>query len=178
MSDGRLRTQRLELLPLTADAIEALLAGDGGRLRSLTNAEFPLPVGPPPYMADSLPVVRERLRTSPAEAPWWNWLVVRRDNRQAVGSVAFAGAPDAAGAVLLGYAMYPEREGRGYATEAARVVRDFAFDALSIKRLIALIDPENIASTHVAKKIGMQYEADVMLEGYTHPDHVYAIEAG
>jgi hypothetical protein len=27
----------------------------------------------------------------------------------------------------------------------------------------------------VAEKIGMHYEQKIMLEGYTHPDHVYVI---
>ena len=120
-------TPRLELTPLSADVIDALLDGDAARLRSLTGAEFRDPAGPPPYMAESLPVVRDRLREYPAELEWWNWLVVRRDNRQAVGSVAFGGLPDAAGAVLLGYAMYPEVEGSGYATEAIRAMVDWAF---------------------------------------------------
>jgi len=54
-------------------------------------------------------------------------------------------------------------------------VRDFAFDTLGMKRLIAIIDPSNTASVHVAEKIGMHRETEVMLEGYTHPDHVYVI---
>ncbi len=46
---------------------------------------------PPPYMAEALPVVRERLRVEPTEAPWWNWLIVDRASGEAVGSVAFGG---------------------------------------------------------------------------------------
>jgi [ribosomal protein S5]-alanine N-acetyltransferase len=164
VSDGRLRTQRLELLPLTADAIEALLAGDRGRLRSLTGAEFPLPVGPPPYMAESLPVVRERLRTSPAEAPWWNWLVVRQDSREAVGSVTFGGKPDSAGAVLVGYALYPAREGNGYATEAVRAMVEWAFAQPGVQIVRVLAPVWNTPAVHVAEKVGMRpvasYEDD------------------
>ena len=47
-----------------------------------------------------------------------------------------------------------------------------------MKRLIAMIDPSNIASIRVAEKIGMHYENKVMFEGYTHPDHVYAMIRG
>jgi ribosomal-protein-alanine N-acetyltransferase len=164
MADGSLRTQRLELLPLTSDAIEALLAGDPARLRSLTDAEFPQPVGPPPYMAETLPVVRNRLRTSPAEARWWNWLVVRQDNREAVGSVAFGGQPDATGAVLVGYAMYPTLEGNGYATEAVRAMVDWAFAQPGVQIVRALAPVWNTPAVHVAEKVGMRpvgsYEDD------------------
>ena len=43
-------------------------------------------------------------------------------------------------------------------------------------RVIAVIDPENVASLRVAEKLGMRYVRDVMLEGWTHPDRVYAID--
>jgi RimJ/RimL family protein N-acetyltransferase len=164
MTAVSLRTQRLELFPLTADAIDALLAGDQARLRSLTDADFQSPVAAPPYMAESLPVVRDRLRTSPLEAHWWNWLVVRQDNREAVGSVAFGGKPDAAGAVLVGYAMYPTREGKGYATEAVRAMVAWAFAQPGVRIVRALAPVWNTPAVHVAEKVGMRpvgsYEDD------------------
>jgi [ribosomal protein S5]-alanine N-acetyltransferase len=157
-------TPRLELTPLSAEAIDALLAGDKARLRSLTGAEFMEPVAPPPYMAESLPEVRERLRQSAGEEDWWNWLVIRRDNREAVGSVAFAGAPDATGAVLIGYAMYPQREGSGYATEATRAMVEWAFTQPGVHMVRALAPVWNTPAVHVAEKIGMRpvgsYEDD------------------
>jgi ribosomal-protein-alanine N-acetyltransferase len=157
-------TSRLELAPMSAEAIDALLAGDGERLHSLTGAVFPEPVEPPPYMAEALPAVRSRLRESPSELHWWNWLVVRRDNHQAVGSVAFAGPPDAAGAVLLGYAMYPEREGSGYATEATQAMVEWAFSQPGVRIVRVLAPVWNTPAVHVAEKVGLRpvgsYEDD------------------
>jgi [ribosomal protein S5]-alanine N-acetyltransferase len=164
MATKSLCTERIELLPLTAAAIDALLAGDAGRLRALTGAEFTDPVEPPPYMAESLPEVRDRLRGNPEELQWWNWLVVRRDNREAVGSVAFAGRPDPTGAVLIGYAMYPAREGSGYATEATRALVDWAFEQPGVRIVRALAPVWNTPAVHVAEKVGMRpvgsYEDD------------------
>jgi ribosomal-protein-alanine N-acetyltransferase len=164
MAETHLRTERLELTPMSADVIDALLRGDAPRLRSLTSAEFAAPAAPPPYMADALPAVRERLRKNPEEPRWWNWLVVRRDNREAVGSVAFAGMPDAAGAVLIGYAMYPAREGSGYATEATQALVEWAFAQPGVRVVRALAPVWNTPAVHVAEKIGMRpvgsYEDD------------------
>ena len=42
MMDQRVRTERLDLAPLTLDEINALLAGDGARLRELTGVLFPV----------------------------------------------------------------------------------------------------------------------------------------
>ena len=77
--------------------------------------------------------------------------------------------------VEIGYRLARSAWGRGYATEAAVAVRDYGFTTLGIKRLIAIIDPSNTASIRVAEKIGMQYEGEALLEGYTHPDHVYVV---
>ena len=80
--------------------------------------------------------------------------------------------------VELGYRLARAQWGRGYATEAATAARDHAFAALALPRIIAMIDPRNTASLRVAEKLGMRYEHDILLEGYTHPDGVYAIERG
>jgi hypothetical protein len=39
----------------------------------------------------------------------------------------------------------------------------------------AIVDPESLASLRVNKKIGMTFEREVTFQGYTHPDHLYAI---
>lgn len=78
--------------------------------------------------------------------------------------------------VELGYRLARAYWAKGYATEAARAVRDYGFQSLGLKRLVAMIDPANTASLKVAKKIAMSYEKEVMLEGYSHPDHLYVTE--
>ena len=55
----------------------------------------------------------------------------------------------------VGYRYLKEYWGRGIGTEAAEACVDFARDDLKIKKLIALIIPENSASIRVAEKLGM-----------------------
>lgn len=47
---------------------------------------------------------------------------------------------------------------KGLATEAALAIRDYGFHNLGLKRLVSLIDAENVASIRVAEKIGMTFE--------------------
>lgn len=105
------------------------------------------------------------------------YAVLEQRSQSVIGYCGLFFFPDIDGQteVEIGYRLAKSAWGKGYATEAAKAVRDFAFTALGIKRLIAMIDPSNVPSIHVAKKIGMTYEKEVMLEGYTHPDHVYVI---
>jgi len=55
----------------------------------------------------------------------------------------------------VGYRYLKEYWGRGIGTEAAEACVGFARDDLKIKKLIALIIPENIASVRVVEKLGM-----------------------
>ena len=108
------------------------------------------------------------------------YAVVERKSQAVIGYCGLFFFPDINGQpeVEVGYRLERSTWGRGYATEAARAVRDFAFGDLGMQRLIAIIDPSNTASIRVAEKIGMRRETEVMFEGYTHPDHVYVIACG
>ncbi len=151
-----LSTDRLGLRPLTADALDALILRDQRRLEAVTGARFPDPLLPPPLMDDALPFMRDRLRADPGELGWWAWLIIARATREAVGSLGFGGRPDGEGTVVLGYAVYPACEGRGYATEAARTLTSWSLDQIGVTRVRATIPPGNTPSLRVAEKLGMR----------------------
>lgn len=66
--------------------------------------------------------------------------------------------------------------GRGLATEAARGILEYGFEKLNLPRLICLIEPENIASQHVSKRIGMTLERRVNgIVGDNFPTLIYSI---
>jgi RimJ/RimL family protein N-acetyltransferase len=65
----------------------------------------------------------------------------------------------------LGYDLRSDYWNRGLATEAASAVRDFAFTALALPRLISLIRSTNLASRRVSEKVGMRPERTLMRYG-------------
>lgn len=108
------------------------------------------------------------------------WAVVEKVSSETIGYCGLFHYPDVNGRpeIELGYRLARAYWAKGYATEAVMAARDYAFDTLGLTRLIALIDPANVASIRVAEKAGLRYEADAMLPEYTYPDRVYAIERG
>ena len=56
----------------------------------------------------------------------------------------------------LGWILNKDYRGRGFASEAARALVDFAFSNLAISRVLAQCDCKNVASFNVMKKIGMK----------------------
>ena len=106
------------------------------------------------------------------------WAVVERGSGDVIGYCGLARINDRVlpGEVEIGYRLARAHWGKGYATEAARAVVAHAFGTLELPRVIAVIDPENVPSLRVAEKLGMRYVRDVMMEGWTHPDRVYAID--
>lgn len=60
--------------------------------------------------------------------------------------------------VDIGFAFLPGFWRRGYAVESASAVRDYARDRVGLRRLVAIVNPGNEASTRVLERIGFTYE--------------------
>ena len=63
----------------------------------------------------------------------------------------------------IGWMIAAEARGKGYASEAARASLDFVFGTLGWARVVHIIDPENLASHGVARKIGSRLLGPVTL---------------
>jgi ribosomal-protein-alanine N-acetyltransferase len=60
--------------------------------------------------------------------------------------------------VEVAYTIAEEYWGQGLGVEAAQAILNYGFETLQLKRLICIIDPDNVASLKVARKIGMAFE--------------------
>ena len=69
-------------------------------------------------------------------------------------------------AAKLGYAVAADYWGRGYATEALRLMLEFGFEQLALHRVTAAIGPENDVSIAVVRKLGFNHEGRLR-------DHVF-----
>ena len=85
----------------------------------------------------------------------YTWSITVEPEDRAIGSVACRVRGHA---VDLGYVLARDYWGRGYATEAARAVLDWAATLEGVCRIWATCDVENAASARVLEKIGMSRE--------------------
>jgi RimJ/RimL family protein N-acetyltransferase len=65
--------------------------------------------------------------------------------------------------VDIGYAFLPKFWSKGYAFEAALAMKQYAQAEIGLKRLVAVVDPENQPSIHLLEKLGMRFEKMVRL---------------
>lgn len=65
--------------------------------------------------------------------------------------------------VDIGYAYLPRYWSKGYAIEAALAMKQYARDVIGLKRLVAVVDPQNTGSIHLLEKLGMTFERMVKL---------------
>ncbi len=72
----------------------------------------------------------------------------------------------------LGYWLVPAVWGKGYATEAGAVSRDFAWEVVNTETLVSYIDPANEPSKRVAERLGARFE-DVIELASSGPHWVY-----
>jgi len=151
-----LLTDRLELIPLATSALDALIKRDRAQLEAVTGAHFPVTLCAPPLMEDALMSIREHVLTENQDPRNSPWLAISRTTRDAVGSVGFSRSAKDGGTLLVGYSIYPEFEGRGYATEATKALISWALSLLGTRVIQATIPPWHISSLRVAEKLGMR----------------------
>jgi RimJ/RimL family protein N-acetyltransferase len=70
--------------------------------------------------------------------------------------------PDADGVVEIAYGVAPEYQGRGYATEAATALVEFALSDPRVQTVRAHTLPEPNASTRVLTRNGFRHLGEVM----------------
>jgi ribosomal-protein-alanine N-acetyltransferase len=161
MRTGKIETKDLELVPYRPVDLLALIEG-ATEFRS--SFGFPAADGLREFLLgpEVAPDYVDMLRSS-AKADIWRhgFAIVEKDSKYVVGNVAFVGPPDENGEVEIAYAIALAFEGRGYATQAAAAITDFAFSHKRVKTVRAHTMPEENASTHVLKKNGFKFAGEI-----------------
>lgn len=76
---------------------------------------------------------------------------------EVVGDLA-VGLFDSARQATLGYSIMTSEQRKGLATEAAQATIAALFEQAGVHRIVATVDPENVASRRVLEKLGFRFE--------------------
>jgi RimJ/RimL family protein N-acetyltransferase len=145
-----LETPRLWLRPMQPDDVDSLLA-------IFTDPEVMSSFGVPPFDRAQMAQWVQRNLDHQSRHGYGLFSVLLKTDGLLIGDCGLEwmdieGVP----AAELGYDVRRDYWNRGYATEAAGAVRDYAFQHLQLPRLLSLIRAGNLASQRVAEKIGMR----------------------
>ncbi|MGW6006299.1 GNAT family N-acetyltransferase [Oerskovia enterophila] len=105
--------------------------------------------------------------------------IERTSDRSFIGWSTFNGWNPGFRSASLGYCLGQSAWGHGYATEAARVLLQWAFDTLDLNRVQAEADTRNAASARVLVKLGFRHEGtlreDCIVDGVVSDSAVYGL---
>jgi RimJ/RimL family protein N-acetyltransferase len=86
------------------------------------------------------------------------WALELKTTSEFLGQVGLFPVEGKGPEVEVAYELAPRVWGHGYATEAARGLIAYGFGELGLKRIVALILPDNARSRNVASKCGLTLE--------------------
>jgi [ribosomal protein S5]-alanine N-acetyltransferase len=154
-------SSRLELVSMAPPFIGALLDGRRGEAARILEADVPR-AWPDPHDARFLRLRLEQMEREPEVQEWLvRAVVLREPERVMVGHAGFHGPPGVngpgrAGALELGYTIFPPFRGRGYATEVATALMAWARTERDVREFIASVGPDNAPSLAVVGKLGFR----------------------
>jgi RimJ/RimL family protein N-acetyltransferase len=150
-----LNTERLQLLPMTVEHVEAVMLERRDELARMLDAQIPAGWPGRDVVARAYSSI-ERIRHDPGVL-WGDRLVIALDGpRRVVGSVVFFGAPDRDGSIEIAYGIEPGSQRRGYAVEATRACVAWAFEQPEVHEITATTPPFHHASIRVLERLGMK----------------------
>jgi RimJ/RimL family protein N-acetyltransferase len=94
-----------------------------------------------------------------AEGDWFSAAAVERASGVTVGDMACHWVSERDRTAEIGFVFDPRHQGRGFATEAARSLINWAFNEAGFHRVLGRTEARNVASARVLEKLGMRLEA-------------------
>ncbi len=145
-----LETERLVLKPLKAEHLEDFvdLDSDPEVMRYLTG-------GAPQsreHYENRVPELLKYMAENPGLGLWPTYL---KTTNEFIGWYILRHMPDN-GEVEVGFRIKRKFWGQGYSTEAGKALVEHGFETVGLKRIAAIVDPDNLASQSVIKKIGLK----------------------
>lgn len=159
-----IESERLKLIPLTHELLQLYHTNRSALDQHLGLTASAIQVAPG-YQSEIddamvnfwLPKTLEH-----ADRYYWytNWEIVLKSANISIGGIGFAGYPNEAGELQVGYMIDLQQQRKGYATEALRTITDWAFKHDDVKAIIGQTPPGNAASQATLLKNGFTADGE------------------
>lgn len=120
---------------------------------------------------ESVIQIIESFRTSFAEKKSIRWAIELKVTGDVMGTCGFHNHNQTARRAEIGYELNERYWGRGYIKEAIKAMMDFGGETLNLRRIEALVYPENKASHSALESLGFKEEG--LLRDYAYFRNVY-----
>jgi len=110
---------------------------------------------------------------------WFQFAIISKENGELIGDIGIHFFDVDRYQVEIGCTLAKSYHGKGYASEALKVIIDYLFVNLYKQRITCSIDPQNQASIKMIERLGFRKEAhfkqSIYIDGEWYDDLVYAI---
>jgi RimJ/RimL family protein N-acetyltransferase len=153
-----LRTARLDLVPMHAGIVEAVLLGRRHDAERFTGATMPARWPNPELVERAFSLTLEAIREDPTGRLWGARVVIagREEPRRVVGSIVYKSAPAGDGICEIAYGVEEGSQGQGFATEAVSASVAWALRQPGARAVHASTFAWHKASVRVLEKVGMK----------------------
>ncbi|NVJ69756.1 MAG: GNAT family N-acetyltransferase [Alphaproteobacteria bacterium] len=121
---------------------------------------------------DAETYLKERLIPSYEANGFGLYVVELKEDDTPVGTCGLVNR-DGLNAPDIGFTFLPEHMRMGYGYESAAAVLKFGREALSIPRILAIVNPKNQKSIGLIEKLGLVFDREIQLPGDDHPISQY-----
>src|SRR5580704_7520209 len=153
-----LRTERLELVPMSLPMVEAVFRGAREEAEAIAGARLPDAWPGPALIERAFTASLDDIRRDPERRLWGDRLMILREQGASliIGSVVFHGRPEGDGVAEVAYGVEQGRQSQGYATEATRAAVAWALSEPGVAAVRATTATWHRASLRVIEKLGMR----------------------
>lgn len=162
-------TERLKLIPLTADDLKLCIENKSRMEKKLGLAVTGKQLSE--MMKDIYKIKINYIKRNRGSYLYYTyWQIVPKDKNCIVGEIGFKDIPNNFGEIEVGYGLDEEHRGNGYMTEALIGLTKWAFAQKGISAIIAVTDNNNIPSHRVLTRAGFR------IQGYDYKYIYWRIE--
>lgn len=152
-----IETERLKLIPLSLEQLKCSLE-DLAQLGAALNLNFASDLINEPVTNAITMKIEKMAEVDESAHPFFTyWLMAIREQSLGVGFIGYKGSPDENCEIEIGYGISSECRNKGYTTEAAIGLIDWAFQDSAVQTITAInVLKSNIPSIRILEKLGFE----------------------